>query len=186
MDGLNALTLADYLSFDSLDQRFNFTDYFRDAGGSNAVNVDGSVTPVTFKVVPPSGFNIAISGVRIIFHTGQGNLGGLEVRRFGAAGGQDGLTNGVLVELVRKGITIDFFATAGGLKSMWQFFEFGSPTNIVGGIDATTDLLIWTLNFARPIALRPARGDELRFTVRDDLTPIDLLQIRHFGWIEED
>jgi len=133
-----------------------------DGTGSTNQAVDGSVTPVTFKLAPAAGEVILVS--RIMFYIE--DTGNFDADEWG-----NGITlaNGVQINQKTKGTTSNFGAackTTGDLAGMMydiNHFAFGIGNEIVCG------RLTFT-KFGEPMRLDGDFDDELQIVIQDDLT----------------
>ena len=133
-----------------------------DGTGSTNQAVNGSVTPVTFKLAPAAGEVMLIS--RIMFYIE-------DTGNFDAADWGNGitLTNGVQIKQKKNGIVSNFGAackSTGDLAGMMydiNHFAFGVGNEIVCG------RLTFT-KFGEPMRLDGDFGDELQIVIQDDLT----------------
>ena len=133
-----------------------------DGTGSTNQAVDGSVTPVTFKVAPAAGETILIS--RVMFYIE--DTGNFDADEWGNG---ITLTNGVQMKRKKNGVTTSFGAackTTGDLAGMMydiNHFAFGIGNEIVCG------RLTFT-KFGQFMRLSGNAGDEFQIVIQDDLT----------------
>lgn len=156
-----------------------YNDRLVDASGSPDMNVDGSVTPVEFDVPSTTDEITSIRGLRMVFHSGDCNMGSNDVRRFGDAAGFGGLTNGLQIIIKQAGVETSL--TPDPIIRMGDFFTYTlwpEPANVVDGITVGTDLLVWVIDFKQliPIPISDSSLDRVFVRVRDDLTAIQLFQ----------
>ena len=157
----------------------NFTN-----SGSEDLNVDGSVTPVEFTIESVSTSVFFLQKVRFIFHSGDMDFSaGQDIRKFGAAAGTAGLTNGLEFESFQGGIIEPVFLTP--IQRMTDFLSYVDDfINVVQGIGVTTDFATFDFSFFQPIVLPADALDKLTICVRDDLTALTLFQVIGTGWKE--
>jgi hypothetical protein len=140
---------------------FNYKiKYFETGGGNRNQNIDGSVTPVEFKIIPTvrtliKVFTVTSTAVNVQSITDYGNISG-------------GLTNGIY-----------FYSTVGAIETelinIKRWVEFTHATS-VGSLNlslkgnATEDTMSATLVLEAPLLIEP--GKELRIRVRDNLSGI--------------
>lgn len=155
-------------------------------GGSPDMNVDGSVTPVEFEVVPQDDTVSSVREMRFEFHSDRLNMDTNDVRRFGTAAGLGGLTNGLDIEFRQSGVTTSL--TTSPIQTMSQFFTHVSipPFNVVDGIAVGVDLLVWVidLKLLLPIPISDANTDQVMVRVKDDLTALNFFRVTVIGQSE--
>jgi len=146
-----------------------------DGGASSDLNVDGSVTPVEFNVVPNTGKIFFITEIALIMEDQAMNY-----TKFGGITG--GLANGIGVEVKEGGETVRDIAIAGSIKTNAGFALAG------GGIElssSNTDLFVAIYNIVgkskTSFKLVDSDGDFFRVTVNDDLRPIDNFKVIVYG-----
>jgi len=144
---------------------FRFMDTVGDGSGSSALKVDGSSTPVLFKMLGAAGVRTNI--VRAIFYIRDGRTG-FNASTFGAVAG---LTNGLLFGVYDSDdALITDLLDNHPIKSNIEFSQFMYDTNIVaiGTGDSALEAR-WTFSKSgKPLTLM--EGQYLGLTVRDDLT----------------
>lgn len=139
--------------------------YFLNSG-SSALNVNGSVTPVTFSVAPHPTRDFLISEISFVAYDG-----GIKSQNFLGTG--SALTNGVLIE--GKATNVNILGNV--IKRTAQLVEFSTLHfwNIFS--DASADTLKVSNN--TPFVLKRqgfygASGDDyLRIKIRDNITAVD-------------
>lgn len=141
---------------------FRFLDTVGNGTGTKNANVNGVVTPVPFKIVPPA-------GARYRLHRMMVKISDDAVVSAEKYGGIAALANGIEVEVDLDGDTIDLLdgvpitgnADWGKVCYDTHVVDYGAGNNII--------LVRWT--FAKsgaPLSL--TSSDEFRVTVNDDLT----------------
>lgn len=145
---------------------------FLENGGSSDMVVDGSSTPVDFIGSPPTGKIWYIKSIHIIIEDSNIN--------FSKFGGIGSLTNGV-----------DFFVTEDGqsertlasIKRNGQFYSFANDVEIQS---AATDILIARINLGvnagTTLSLTNSNSEQLKATVNDDLTGLDVFNVLMQGF----
>jgi hypothetical protein len=131
-------------------------------GGSEAMNVNGSVTPVVFKYIVPSGYTVFLRG--FTFQLVDANIDWIEF------GGIAELSVGVLVEIYDSNdVQIAALPTLKNNYETAMVFGAGNVSLIQG---AATDNLIFHMDLVEQIGhtLSLPEGWYVKLTVRDDLT----------------
>lgn len=142
---------------------------FAESGGSQDMAINGSVTPVLFEVGPPNGEIWFISKIAYFM----GDSGTINTTDFGAITG--GIANGHLFEFFNQG-TIHELGNFLINTDIGQFFIDELLKLDFADVGSNFRLLI---NFAEPMVLvggpTANESDFLRFTVRDNLAPLNRL-----------
>jgi len=140
----------------------NFAEFLKNAG-SEDLNVDGSVTPVTFTAGPPTGKKWFIHTITIAMEDASIN--------FTKFGGRSALTNGVDFKIEEIGLSEITLAT---VKRNGAFYEFA---NIVFFESAATDILVAhvqvLINSGTTFELGATDGGLVTAVVNDDLTTLN-------------
>jgi len=142
-----------------------FLDTVGNGGTNIQMNVDGSVTPQTFKLVCPAGYVIQLESVAVIIQDGSPFV----VSGYGKMGT---LANGISIEYT-KGVRVINVTSQLIIKSNadWLAYAFETRNTDFGGGSA---LLAAEYNFSEHgKSLRLAAGDEYRVIVRDDLRALE-------------
>lgn len=153
-------------------------DTVGDGSGTVDQSVDGSVTPVTFRIKPAAGQVFQIE--RLIFYI-EDNAS-LDSGGWGALGGTP-LTNGCLIQkkqngVTNVGITVKSNGELAGVTYDMTRHDWG----------AGNEFLVARLSFNKfggGIKLIGDNEDEVMFTVRDDLTGLVQQYVNAEGWIED-
>jgi hypothetical protein len=141
-------------------------DLTGDGTGSISMAVNGSVTPVTFKVAPAAGEIIIVRTI-VIYVQDTGN--------FSPTTWGNGVTmaNGMLLQAYQNGVlaTINAHpcATSGDLAGIIHdinYQAFGTGDNVLTG------RLDFKRTFGQGLRLDGDNSDELRILIRDDLTAL--------------
>jgi hypothetical protein len=154
-------------------------DTVGDGTGSINMNVNGSVTPVIFRIKPPptevyrfAWWMLTIEDTGSFDSSGWGNNGGVP------------LTNGIIFQKSVNGVTTQLFnceiKSHIDLASMaidFNYHAFGSGNEFVTARWKVTD----TGQYFR---LDGATNDELQIVIRDDLTYLVSQRLRVSGYIE--
>ena len=161
-----------------------YRGYMKDSVDSRDLNVDGSTVPHDYTVVPQEGIAFWIRSVRFIFHSERMSLvAAKELQRFGAAGGTDGLTNGLEMWFEQGGQVVQLFNPAVlNVADMMQTAD--DFVNFTNGISNVVDYLHMEFDFDVPIVLMPTSVDRIVVRVNDDLTDLDMFEISVRGWKE--
>lgn len=174
---------ASDLTIEQLTRLKFFSSFFAEDGGSEDLDVDGSVTPVEFAVGRVEGQVLHIQSIRFVFNDEQMNMGGGEARRFASAAAAPGLTNGLEMFVEQAGTNQDIFNTP--VKQMADFWNYNTDfLNAVGAFGAGEDFLSWDIALDQPIVLTEGSVDKLIVKISDDLTNINFLKVIARGWRE--
>ena len=155
-----------------------FNDQFTNASGSANLNVNGAVTPQQFLIRPPAGELISVRELRFAFEGADLDMGTNDVRRFGAAAGTGGLTNGLTCFIEQKGMTQGIFINP--IQHMSQYFHYITDFyNVPDGIAVNEDLLVWVIDLKLlvPIPVIAGGTDRVVVQVNDDLTALNFFQV---------
>jgi len=141
---------------------------FLESGGSSTMNIDGSVTPVTFSAAPPTGKKWFIHSVTLVIEDASINF-----TRFGGIPG--GLTNGIEIRAKEGGLAE---ATLGTFKTNGDFHVFTTDIRIDS---AATDFLTVDANIKEntgtTLELANANSEIFKIIVNDDLTALDRFNV---------
>jgi len=145
------------------------SEAFKEPGGSQSLAIDGSVTPVLFEAGPPDGETWFIDKLAFFI----GDTGTINSTDFGAIVG--GLTNGLLLDAIIKGATTNL----GNFKINTDISEFYIDEFAeLEFADVGTSFRV-SIRYNEPIVLiggpTPAGSEFFRFTVRDDISPVNRL-----------
>lgn len=141
-------------------------DTVGDGSGVDDANVNGSVTPVVFRLNSPAA-GPAYHVERLIIHIGDSAM------NTGAYGAVPALTNGVLVKVHNAAGTaiLDLFANdAAKTLTDWTHVADGAVSVLDQGTgdEFFSATILFREMFGQPLLL--LAGESLRITVRDDLT----------------
>ncbi len=154
-------------------------------GGTSAMNVDGSVTPIEFTIDA----NAAGGKVKVLesfkFYGSDGNI---KVGGSNFLGLNSPLTNGILVEITKDGntttfkdnikTTSDFLARLSSSPEKTQII----PSSGVDFVQAVFDLVSRNVQ----LKLEPGTTDQVKVTIRDNLASVSELYFVVDGFLEED
>lgn len=157
-------------------------EYF-DNAGSPDLNQNGSVSPLDFEVRAELGFTKWITGFRINLEGVNFEIGTNDFRRFGAAAGPGGLTNGVEIFSLQSGEQINISLEP--IKTSGDFLSYADRyINLVNSVGAQEDFLQFTFVLDKPIVLPDGSSDRIVIRVSDNLTAIDKFQAIAQGYKE--
>lgn len=167
--------------FKALLRKKTWASYFIDSGGSHELNIDGSVTPVDFKIRSQSDRLKTIQYVRFIMHDTQMSLGSSEGRRFASAASTPGLTNGVRFYVEQGGEETDLFLEP--ITQIAGFLNYAVDlVNEAGALGAGEDVLTVTMDFEfAPVQIVPGGFDSITVKIQDDLSNMNTFQVFGFG-----
>jgi len=152
-------------------------DTIGDGSGSESQNIDGSITPVVFKLKPPGGdiYNVT----RIIFlirDNASFDSGG-----WGALGGTP-LSNGCVLGKVLDGTSYSGFTLKSNADIAGLCFDIAHDS--WGSGDEFLTARFTFTKLGAPIRLIGDNGDELNFTINDNLTGLTDQYITAEGYFE--
>jgi len=143
-------------------------EFLKESGGSSDLNVDGSVTPVTFSAAPPTGKKWFIQSVTLVLEDASINF-----TKFGGIPG--GLTNGIEIRVKEGGLAE---ATLGTFKTNGDFHVFTTDIRIDS---AATDFLTVNANIKEntgtTLEIADANSEIFKIIVNDDLTTLDRFNV---------
>lgn len=129
--------------------------------GSESLLVNGATTPVVFTYPSHADHDISLQEIKFVLSANGITFG---TNYFGGIAGP--LTNGLLVEITAGD---GFTGTVYNLKQNESFVNFASP----GGFEwvvSSKDLMASTYNIGGGFKLKAGTGDNVKVTVRDNLT----------------
>lgn len=143
--------------------------------GSPDMNVDGSGTPVVFNVPADATNDIQLREFRFIIS------GPKTMKMDGATFGEGAglLTNGILIEaIVNNGITV----TLANIRRNEGFAKLTSSTglNFLYSENGVATLIVSSVVFGGRTLLKAGTGDQLKITIRDDLTSGGARKVKFF------
>lgn len=151
-----------------------FYDYVLN-GGSKALNVNGSSTPVVFTAGPGASEIWYVTQMIIFIQDG----GSLDATDYG--GIPTGITNGLLLEHSRNSVNHQI----GNLQNNIDIAMLFSDASFVGtsnGFLNDANLYVGPFKIEPEITLIGSTSDKLRVTVRDNLTPLTRHRIAFRAW----
>ncbi len=173
------LSTAELARFQYFSLNFNR----KDVPGDFDLNVDGSVTPVDFRIARQSEQVLYIKRVRFVFHDEQMDMSGGEARRFASAAASPGLTNGVEFFTDQMGERVDIFNEP--VKQMADFWQYTDDfIAVTGALGAGEDFLSWDVEFVKPVVITQGSIDRVSIIINDDLTDINRLRVIASGYRE--
>ena len=141
---------------------------FVDASGSDSQIVDGSTTPVEFRILAGVGITKWVTGFRLLVQGQTTDLSSNDFRKYAQTTG--GLTNGVEIETFQSGTTT-VITGAGPVLTMGEYLRYADDfTNIVSAISASVDYLHFDFTFDQPVVLAEGSSDAVIIRINDDLT----------------
>jgi len=142
--------------------RGKYVNQHLENAGSRDMNVNGSVTPVSFTAGPGSGKRWYIARLLVTLEDSSINH-----TKFG---GQAALTNGIDFKVTESGTERDVIPHRIKKNGQWRHFSYDSAIE-----SASTDIMTIRWTFANGLTafkLNNADSDNLKIIVNDDLTSI--------------
>lgn len=145
--------------------------FLRDGASSNAMNVDGSVTPVTFTIKPPANTVYEIASLRFVLMGGA-----MQMQQFGS---QAVLANGITIGLfgdVPPAVDVQLLDFLDGetVKSLDDFMihmtESGTILSAAAGDDVFLGSILFTQNLGLHVTLDGDNNESIKMTINDNLT----------------
>jgi len=172
------------ISAEELTLHKQYRGFLTNSDGSKDLNIDGSDTPVEFRIEAQADLIRWIVSARFIFNGIYLEIDTSDFRRFGdATSSSSSLANGVEFFLEQAGIETQIFAFP--VTTMGEFMNYtDSFTNFIDATSYYGDFLSFDFNFDVPIALVPGSIDFITVRINDDLTDIDLFQVILRGYQE--
>jgi len=140
-------------------------------GSTQSLAVDGSVTPAVYSFVNGDSFNWYITELRVVLWDGA-------IKTLTSFGDLTGLTNGLLFEWDIDGVDYEIANPINNKELLASFRENYNDGNTGNNFAAEQAVVSLYLRFKEPVCLE--NGDEIRATVRDNLTGLDDLLVRVF------
>lgn len=167
-----------------LTQFKQFRQYIKNSTGSSNCAVNASLgVPQYFYIGAEPGKTLWVSGIRIVFNGIELDITSLEARKFGSAANAPGLTNGLLLYADQGGVRSDIFLEP--LRNIGNFLGYTSDfVNLLNSISSGVDLLVFGIQFSKPICLPQGSVDQFTLEVRDNISAVQLLNIICEGWQE--
>ncbi len=137
-----------------------FYDKLKTTGNATSLLVNGSVTPVEFKLNADATYDLRISEIRFVFVCDSFLIDG------GSFGPIAGLTNGLIIDIQANGI----IGTLINVKQNEDFLSLYSPSGTVVNVNTVKDYIVAGIYFGGAIVLKKGTTDYIRARVRDNLT----------------
>ena len=148
-------------SIDQITRYKVWYDYFKDIANSQNQAVDGSTTPVSFKIQPEDDRIKFITDLRMVINGTGCEIETNDFRDYSASY-TAGLTNGIELNIVQSGVETALFIEP--IKTIGDYLNYADTyTNIVNSISAQSDFLSVDIHFSQPIALAPGTNDYIDF-----------------------
>jgi hypothetical protein len=148
-------------------------EYLKDSSGAFEMNVNGSVTPVEYKISSVPSRTQWIVGMRFLLEDASMELNTADFRRFGTAtGAGTPLTNGVQIETFQSGETISVANEP--IRTLGDFLRYAdSFTNLVNAVGTQDDYVSFDFDLDKPVVLASGGGDSIIVRIRDNLTTVN-------------
>lgn len=149
--------------------------YFKNGSATN-MNVNGSVTPQNFSIIPTASETYFLQKIRLVMLDAGDHL----PTTFAAIAA---LTNGLMFEVKSNGVTSTYFNIQSN-ADLAAFFEVSSDATdlLTGGVLNGNLSFGFSINVVHPIMLSGDMGDFARFVVRDNLTALTGMRSSYTGW----
>ena len=150
---------------------------FRDSGSSMDMNVDGSTTPVSFRVTAPAGKSVHLERVLFMIEDGA-----IRLNRFG---GTAVLSNGLTIKLFDENDNelIDFLDGA-TIKRLGDFTLIAGTDNVAAAASGDdTWTCRWTISKAGSPLFMQA-GHYLEVLVQDNLSSVSIFRAEAQGMMK--
>jgi len=144
-------------------------------GGSDALNVNGSVTPVNCNWTVPAGETWYVESISLYLQ----DNGTSAPTAFGSIAG--GIANGLLIQIQSNG-TSHNVATINNNIQLQLAFRAGPTIPPTTGFNETADAYIGELLFYNPVIVKNSTSDYVRVRVQDNLTGLDQLRVHVKAW----
>ncbi|MHC4710770.1 MAG: hypothetical protein ACYTA3_10255 [Planctomycetota bacterium] len=142
-------------------------EFFVNAAGSESQIVDGSTTPVEFRVAAAANVTKWVTGFRLIIQGQNCDLATQDFRRYAQTAA--GLANGVEIETFQGGATANIAAAP--IQILGEYLNYnGEFVNLTAAISPSVDYIRFDFAFATPVVLSVGSTDALIIRVNDDLT----------------
>jgi len=138
-----------------------FRKFLAESGGNESLVVNGSITAKVFKVDADSTKDILLTEIRILMTAGIIEMNSVS---FGKGGGS--LTNGILIEVTSGGVTTEI----GNIKINEDILMLPVRNDVLFNQVPLNDVLALSMDFGGVVKLVAGSGDNVKITVRDDLT----------------
>jgi len=170
-------------TIEDMTRKKQYRDWLTNSVGSADMNVDGSVTPVSFTETAEAGKVKWIDSWRLIMHGTYLELDTNDFRRFGLAATAPGLTNGLEFYFVQGGRTINVFLE--NVKNIGDFMKYAdNHTNFINAVSAQEDYLAFDFKFDQTVVLPAGSNDKIVLVVNDNLSSLVYMRCIVRGWQE--
>jgi hypothetical protein len=137
-----------------------FYDKLKTTGNAVSLLVNGSSTPVEFKLNADVSYDLRIAEIRFVFVCDSFLIDGTS---FGPI---TGLTNGIILDTQSNGLV----GTLVNVKQNEDFLALYSPSGTTVQVNTVKDYIIAGIYFGGAIVLKKGTSDYIRARVRDNLT----------------
>jgi len=138
-------------------------------GTNSAMNVNGSSSPIEFKVVGSTGYIWHVASLQFILTGKFLNIDSKDQHRFGEAS-KNPLDNGLLANTYQQGEEGVIFADA--VKTLGGFIPYVSDILNLNNYAGSLDMFRATIQFSVPVALYEP-SDKVCVVVQDDLRDLE-------------
>lgn len=137
-----------------------FYDKLKTTGNAVSLLVNGSVTPVEFKLNADVSYDLRITEIRFVFVCDSFLIDG------SSFGPINGLTNGIIVDMQSNGL----IGTLVNVKQNEDFLALYSPSGVSVEVSTVKDYIVAGIYLGGAIVLKKGTTDYIRARVRDNLT----------------
>jgi hypothetical protein len=137
-----------------------FYDKLKTTGNAVSLLVNGSVTPVEFKLNADISYDLRITEIRFVFVADSFAIDG------SSFGPISGLTNGIIVDMQSNGLV----GTLVNVKQNEDFLALYSPSGVTVEVSTVKDYVVAGIYLGGAIVLKKGTTDYIRVRVRDNLT----------------
>jgi hypothetical protein len=144
-------------------------------GSSDAMNVNGSVTPVNFSFAPASGETWYVRSISLYIEDAVGNSTGF--------GSISSLTNGLILQVQSDGVSNDVVTLKDNIDVL-SYFSDQIVSEIKAGFFGSVAILFGSNIYRHPQQMKLVgnSSDYIRLRVRDNLTSVDQLRAKVHLW----
>lgn len=175
---------AKELTREEQTRRKPFSAYLTTVGGTSALNIDGSVTAVLFRVRAQEGKVISLTDLTLIAYDNYLAFGTVSnFRRFGTAAGSGGLTNGLLCYSEQGNVQLSRFLEPVKIEGDFLNYADGSASQ-ANAYASNVDWARFDFSFRTPVVLVEGSSDSFVIVVRDNLTAMTQFRGIVNGWQE--
>ena len=145
--------------------------------GLRLLNTAVESSDIVYEIAPDDGDILIIDTLRFAFvdQVAVNPANGAPIVNYDALGAIPALANGLLYQRITDGEVTTSFA----VRRLWDLLRVPGTTleTHFGGTTGDTVIYMVTSHFARPLVLNSANGDKLRYTLRDDLSGLNELNV---------